>query len=129
MKRKKLPKLLTVEIILLVLILSFTFFRWWTRYAQKELVREVSPDGRYTVQLLQDGMPAFPFGPDHISVTLFENTFERDSYYRVSFSATVANDGAPAEYEIEWLEDGIKVTLRGREQPEAVYILPFETIE
>lgn len=50
-------------------------------------------------------------------------------YYRASFKADVANDGARGEYEIEWMDDGVQIILSGEEQSTAYYILPYKTLE
>ena len=97
-----------------------------------ELLRETSPDGDYTLLIKRTAAPDFPFGEDHLQVTLFEVIPENETpriYYRASFKADVANDGAPAAYQIEWLEEGVQIALIGSEQPTAYYILPFKKIE
>lgn len=50
-------------------------------------------------------------------------------YYRASFRAEVANDGARAEYKVEWLDEGVQIALSGEEQPTAYYVFPFITID
>lgn len=75
--------------------------------------------------------PDFPFGSAHVEITLFEVIPEDERprvFYRASFKADVVNDGARAGYEVEWLEDGVKIALSGSEQPTAYYILPFKTL-
>ena len=80
----------------------------------------------------ETGIPDFPFGKAHLQVTLFEVLPKDESptvYYRASFKADVANDGASADYEIEWLNDGVQIALIGLEQPTAYNILPFRTLD
>lgn len=99
---------------------------------ETELFRESSPDGGYTLLITEVGEPGFPFGCDRLEVTLFEVVPEGETprrYYRASFMADVANDGARGIYQIEWLEDGVQVALSGQEQPTSYYILPFRTLE
>ena len=91
----------------------------------KELLRESSPDGRYTLSVTELGEPDWPFGADHLRVRLWASG--RSDDFRVSFSADVANDGAEAAFDVQWQSDGVRVTLRGSEQPDAVYFLPFPT--
>lgn len=95
-------------------------------YDEEELLRETSPDGGYTLLITRIAEPDFPFGDDHLEVTLFEVIPETIYYYSATFRADVSNDGAPAAYQIEWLEDGVQVALIGSEQPTAYYILPFK---
>ena len=93
---------------------------------------EESPDGKYTLKIDEIGTPDFSFGNSHLEITLFEMLPEDERpglYYRASFKADVANDGARGEYEIEWLDDGVQIILSGEEQPTAYYILPYKTLE
>ncbi len=93
-----------------------------------ELARETSPDGKWAILITELGEPDWPFGDDHLQVQMWENTEDpKDSRYRVSFEADVANDGARASWEIRWLEDGVQVLLIGSEQPDALYELPYPT--
>lgn len=91
----------------------------------------MSPDGNYTLLITEVKPPDFPFGSAHVEITLFEVIPEDERphvFYRASFKADVANDGARAGYEVEWLEDGVQIALSGSEQPTAYYILPFKTL-
>lgn len=101
-------------------------------YKEKELFRETSLDGNYTILICEVGVPDFPFGSDHLKITLFESVPDSEgprAYYRVSFTADVATDGSSAAYKVEWLKDGAQITLIGEEQPTAYYILPFKTLD
>ena len=126
MKKQTQSVLLAIETGLLVLILLIGGFIWWTGHKKTELVREKSPDGTYAVVIWEKGIPD-ALGSDHVEVSLYE-TGDLGRYW-ISFLAEVANEGAPARYQIEWLEDGVKIRLSGKEQPDAVYILPFEATE
>ncbi len=92
-----------------------------------ELLRETSPDGNYLLIIQELGTPDWPFGADHLKISLYEQNAE--PRYRVSFQADVSNDGCTANYEIEWLEDSVQIALIGSEQPTAYYVLPFKTLE
>ena len=74
-----------------------------------ELLRETSPDGNYLLIIQELGTPAWPFGADHLKISLYEQNAE--PRYRVSFQADVSNDGCTANYEIEWLEDSVQIAL------------------
>lgn len=95
-------------------------------YVEEELLRDTSPDGGYTLVITRIAEPDFPFGDDHLKVKLFEVIPDLIYYYRATFKEDVSNDGAPAAYQIEWLEDGVQVALIGSEQPTAYCILPFK---
>lgn len=91
-----------------------------------EVFREISPDEKYVLCIQEIGTPDWPFGADHLRITLFENN--NDLHYRASFKADVSNDGQRAAYKIDWLKDGVQIALIGSEQPTAYYILPFKTL-
>lgn len=113
-----------VESILLVLAILFSIVLSGNdgSSAQTELAQESDPTGRYTVTVWQIGEPEWSFGPDRLKVRLSDvENKGRD----VSFEADVWSDGAYGTYEIEWLENGVKITLDGSEQSPAKYILPF----
>ncbi len=149
MKKNLATGLLVIETILLILILLFNArnktagtedseginsdrYRDMTVSDNTELLREASPAGDYTLLITRIAEPDFPFGEDHLQITLFEVIPEGEApraYYRTSFQADVANDGAPAAYQIEWLEEGVQIALTGSEQPTAYYILPFKGID
>lgn len=150
MKQKTLVILLIIEtaILALVLLEHYTELKNENKYIQNsednntsgdldmlgetEIFRETSPNGNFVVYIEEIGAPDFPFGKAHLQVTLFEVIPEDESpgvYYRASFKADVANDGASADYEIEWLDDGVQIALIGSEQPTAYYILPFRTLD
>ncbi len=131
MKKRILPILLAVETILLLFAISIGYLLYGGEYKKTELFREASPNGLYTILIHEIGVPDFPFGSDHLKITLFESTpdgEEPHAYYRASFTADVATDGTPAAYKVEWLEDGVQIALIGEEQPTAYYILPFKTL-
>lgn len=132
MRKRIFPILLAVETILLILTLSIGYLLYVGEYKETELFRETSPDESYTILIREVGVPDFPFGSDHLKVTLFESTPDGEkprAYYRASFTADVATDGTSAAYKVEWLEDGVQIALIGEEQPTAYYILPFKTLD
>lgn len=147
MKQKTLVALLVIETIILTLVLlgkstdeknsiqnseESNVNNTWAASGETEIFREESPDGRFTLKIDEIGNPDFPFGNSHLEITLFEMIPEDErtgQYYRASFKADVANDGARGEYKIEWLDDGVRIALSGEEQPTAYYILPFETLD
>jgi hypothetical protein len=124
MKSKILKILLGIETAILLLFAVYFAVCAWTS-GKTELLRESSPDGNYILIITRLGEPDWPFGSDHLRITLFEDT----NSYSVSFKADVANDGGYGNYEITWLDDGVQIALSGEEQPTAYYILPFQTAE
>lgn len=131
MKKRIFPILLAVETIILIMAILIGYLLYGGEYKETELFRETSPEGSYTILIHEIGVPDFPFGNDHLKITLFESIPEGENpraYYRASFTADVAADGASAAYKVEWLKDGVQIALIGEEQPTAYYILPFKTL-
>ncbi len=119
------------ETTILLVLLLIGSFHYVIEVKKTELLKEVSPDGNYTLLIQEIGEPDFPFGDDHIRVYLSEKRSKDDPYkpyYWAEFKADVPTDGTRAGYGVEWLEDGVQVTLRG-EMGEAYYLLPFKTLE
>lgn len=132
MRKRVLLILLAVESMVLVLAILIGHLLYVGEFKETELFREKSPDGGYGIRICEVGVPDFPFGSDHLKVTLYETIPDGEklrAFYRASFTADVATDGAPAAYKVEWLEDGVQIALIGEEQPTAYYILPFKTLD
>ena len=125
MKIKILKAVLILES--LMIVMGITVFAFNLIVNKKvEIFKEISPDGNYVLVIHQLGEPDWPFGADHLSVSLYE---QKPLNYRVSFHADVANDGCNASYQVTWMKDGVQIALIGSEQPTAYYILPFKSIE
>lgn len=121
-----------IEIIVLVIAIIIGCFVYITGHKATELHRESSPDEKFFVLIQEIGEPGFPFGNDHIKVTLFEKRSEVHPFkpfYMVAFNADIPTDGTKAGYRVEWLDDGVQVVLQGEMGREYYYILPFKTIE
>ncbi len=132
MKKRIIPVLHAIEILILLLVMLIGCYVFVTKYKATELCRESSPDEKFFVLVQEIGEPGFPFGSDRIEVTLFEKRSEEypfKPFYMVSFTADIPTDGTKAGYRVEWLDDGVQVVLRGEKGREYYYILPFKTIE
>lgn len=126
MKQRILKILLLIETLIIVSAVLWGCFTFMNS-KKTELLRETSPDGNYLLIIQELGTPDWPFGADHLKISLYEQNTE--PRYRVSFQADVSNDGCTASYEIEWLEDSVHIALIGSEQPTAYYVLPFKTLD
>lgn len=127
MKNKVLKVLVLIATLLIVLVVLFGYFVI-NKGKKKELFRENSPNGDYVLCISELGTPDWPFGKDHLYIMFYEK--DNVANYRISFSADVANDGIQAGYQVEWIDEGVLIVLKGSEQPNAYYILPFkETVE
>ena len=112
---------------LIIISMIFSDFNPVLHSQKTVLCRDISPDGKYCVLIEENGLPDWPFGSDHLSIALYENS--DDHRYSVRFDADVATDGCQADYEVEWLEEGAQIALTGSDQPVSYYILPFRTLE
>lgn len=123
MKRKWPFVIIALETFVILLFIALTVLLFEARYEKTEILREQSPDGQYTVVIWRIGEPDWPFGAVHVEITLFGEEETPDIFHR--FQADIANDGGEGTCAIDWLEDGVQITLSGSEQPDEVYILPF----
>ena len=127
MKTRTLKILLMIQSVVLVLILTWLFVKIKDANKETELLREISPDGDYELLIEELGKPTFFLFPiDRIRVYLYENTNNQERYV-VTFRVDVRTEGGTADYNIEWLEDGVQIILSGVESN--YYILPFKTLE
>lgn len=125
MKTRALKVLLLIETFIIVLQVLWLCFAFKTKGTI--LLRETSPDGNYRLFIEEIGIPNWPFGDDHLRISLYEG--EHADLYRVSFDADVANNGRTAAFEVEWMEDRVQIALKGSKQPTTYYILPFKTLD
>ncbi len=122
MKKKIIYILLLIESLFIVLF--FLYFCVVLKNSEKkELFCESSPNGEYVLGIYEVGTPVWLFGPDHVLIKMVQKDFS----YAVSFRTDVFNDGATAGYQVEWQDDAVLIILKGSEQPDAYYILPFNT--
>ncbi len=127
MKNKVIKTLLLFETLLIMLVVLYGCFSF-VKGKETELFRENSPNGDYVLCISEIGTPDWPFGKDHLYIMFYEK--DNVANYRISFFADVANNGVQAGYQVEWLDEGVLIVLKGSEQPDAYYILPFkETVE
>lgn len=125
MKNRALKILLIIETFIIAIAVIYTCYIFISS-KKTELYRETSPNGEFRLIISEIGTPDWPFGDDHLRVTLYGTD---GNLYMASFKADVANNGMQAGYEVEWLEDSVQIALIGSDQPTAYYILPFKTLE
>ena len=127
MKTRTLKILLMIQSVVLVLILTWLFFKINDANKETELLHEISPDGNYELLIEELGKPTFFLFPiDQISVYLYENNNNQERYV-VNYFVDIRTGGGMADYKIKWLEDGVQIVLSGLESH--YYILPFKTLE
>lgn len=120
--------LLIVENVLLLALIFAGNTIYKSNHTETEIFRESSPDGQYTVKIDRTGEPdriGESYGYDRLTIHLYKP----DTLYGTKFSAEICTDGGYAEYSVEWLSDGVQISLSGKEQSDSVYILPFPDIE
>lgn len=129
MKTRTLIILFIIESVVMVRLFMWTFGEGKDGNNKTELLREISPDGDYVLLIEELGKPVLYskyYASDRIKVTLYENNSHEN--YCESFRVEISTCGDTAQYEIEWLEDGVKIVLSGFES-DYYYILPFKTSE
>jgi len=125
MKNRALKILLIIETSIIAIAVMYTCYIFISS-KKTELYCETSPNGEFRLIISEIGTPDWPFGDDHLRVTIYGTD---GNLYMASFKADVANNGMQAGYEVEWLEDSVQIALIGSDQPTAYYILPFKTLE
>lgn len=113
--KKKILIIASCFIVLLVGLYCFTqclFGEGIIKRSAHTVSKYYSPNGEYTLRLMQKGEPQWSFGGVEAKLRLEE--FEGNKLDEVSFS--LANDGGPVEenniVEITWLEDRVEVLIR-----------------
>jgi len=111
--------LYSLTAVFLVLMIGVGDFVYETQYRPTEILRQDS--GTLRVKVYQVGAPAFPFGPGKCRIILEEDGKEIDRC-----DLEQSNDGKNAnasDFEIDWEEDGVRVTVHGEEQEDRPYFL------
>ena len=86
--------------------------------------KDTQTNGQYIVELQATSSPDWPFGSQDGRIVLKDNNNKKIS--SVDFS--LANDGksmCESNWNVEWNDDGVTVTIMGEEQQDAVYTLYF----
>lgn len=125
MKNRALKIVLILETCIIVMVAIY-ICHIFISGKKTELYRETSPNGEFRLIIHEIGTPDWPFGNDHLRVTLYGTN---GNVYIASFKAEVANNGMRAGYEVEWLKESVQISLSGSNQPTEYYILPFKTLE
>lgn len=124
MKIRTMKIILIIQFAVIALILMWIFLDVKDGNNKTELLREISPDGKYVLLIEQLGKPGF-YAIDRIKVTLYENNTQE--HYGATFRVDISTGGGSAKYEIQWLEYGVQIILSGARSE--YYILPFKTLE
>ena len=125
MKTRILKTMLIFETMVIILIFVWIFFDVATGNNRTEVLREISPGGGYVLLIQELGEPSSFYAIDRLKVTLYENSSHE--HYYAEFRVDVSTGGGPAEFDIEWMEDGVQIVLYGNKAQ--YYFLPFKTFE
>lgn len=129
MKTRTLIILFIIESVVMVRLFMWTFGEGTDGNNKTELLREISPDGDYVLLIEELGKPVLYskyYASDRIKVTLYQNNSHEN--YCESFRVEISTRGDTAQYEIEWMEDGVRIVFSGWES-DYCYILPFKASE
>lgn len=125
MKNKIIKTLcIIVAVVLTVIIVLIGSFIYVTDYRISDIDASVSPDGKYELIYQNIGEPDFPYGYAHVRLilkcgqeTITEHRFD------------VADDGGSPtaeQWNVDWENSCVRVTVSGEEQPDYLYILYFD---
>ena len=85
---------------------------------------DTQTNGKYTVELQATSSPDWPFGSQDGAIVLKENNKKISS---VGF--VLSNDGksmGDENWNVEWNDESVVVTIMGEEQQDAIYILYYD---
>ena len=86
--------------------------------------KDTQTNGQYTVELQATSSPEWPFGPQDGRIVLKDNNNKKIS----SVDFVLCNDGkgmCKSNWEVDWNEESVVVTIMGEEQSDALYTLYY----
>lgn len=116
-----------ILIIIAVLAVSVSViiggFIYQTEFKQNEVNTYFSDDGTYSLTIYQIGDPDWPFGKTDCRFVLYGSggTISTKDF-------SVYNDGGNVfddNFNVQWHEDNVSITVNGEEQSDRTYILYF----
>lgn len=120
---KKAVKIILCIVLAVVLFVAASVGRtvYITEYRLTDKGTELSPDGKYSVLFQMVGEPDWPFGATTVRVTV-KNTETGEEIEVIQ--TDIHDDGAllrENNWNVEWYEEEVKITLIGSEQNNDVY--------
>ena len=125
-KRKTNFKLFIIVMLLMMItvaIIGFLGVIYVDNYKETELCEYTSDDASYKLEIVELGKISEPYGPTNCAFKLYLNDEQIDKYKFI-----VLNDGElPDEenFEVEWLEDKVKIMVSGEDQKDKLYYLTY----
>ena len=124
-KKPKFRGCLIAVLILLMLIIAVPVGLIVIDHIPRTIDTDTS--GKYTVKLQATSSPDWPFGAQDGRVVLKDNDKMINSKV-CSVDFSLSNDGksmGPENWQTEWKDDSVIITIKGEEQSDALYTLYF----
>lgn len=119
--------IIIIETIVLLISLVYSTFLFAYTDAETEWFKETSPDGQFVVSCYKIGTPLF-FSQQDLKLCFHEaKSGKVENINDLWFETYIANDGQTlhdVNYSIEWLEDSVKIILKGDES-QSVFVIPY----
>lgn len=126
MKRKVITAVIcSILVVLITIFVGIGYNIYKSEYKLTDSGVEHSPDGKYSVTFQMVGYPQWPFGSTKVRVTVSETDSEKEI---TVINDEISDDGANLRSEnwfVEWLDDTVKITLKGSEQYDKLYTIPL----
>ena len=126
MKRKVITAVIcSILVVLITISVGIGYNIYKSEYKLTDSGVEHSPDGKYSVTFQMVGYPQWPFGSTKARVTVSETDSEKEI---TVINDEISDDGANLRSEnwfVEWLDDTVKITLKGSEQYDKLYTIPL----
>ncbi|MBQ0125708.1 MAG: hypothetical protein KBS59_05220 [Clostridiales bacterium] len=126
---KKTLKIVIISVLALIIVaivVKNVRFYYLTNVKMTEIDKSVSPDGKYSLVLMQVGEPEWPFGATHGALVLSEILDGGTEKIISKTNITIQDDGSilfPSRWAVSWEDDGAHVTLNGSEQEDEHIII------
>ncbi len=120
--KKRAKVLFALRAVLATVILAAGVLIYKTEYEKRIIQKD--DNGKHQLIIYEIGEPGFPFGGSKCRLVLKRSGQQID---RIDFC--VSNDGKHIKsenFDVNWLDEGVSVTVNGEEQEDKVYVLYFE---
>lgn len=121
--------LIVVETIILFISLTYSMLLFGFNDVETKWFDDISPDGQFEIRCYKVGTPLF-FSEQKLRIYFHESKLtDVKDINNVCFETDLGNKGKTVQdenYEIEWMQDSIKIVFRGEETGgDNIYIIPY----
>lgn len=121
--------LIVVETIILFISLTYSMLLFGFNDVETKWFDDISPDGQFEIRCYKVGTPLF-FSEQKLRIYFHESkSTDVKDINNVCFETDLGNKGKTVQdenYEIEWMQDSIKIVFRGEETGgDNIYIIPY----